>query len=330
MSEHLNEREFASYIHQSLTDRERTTLDRHLATCSHCQASLSDHQSLQKHIQRSLHAELGTVRSSSRMTFASIAPRLQRHKPAWGRPAQQLASGVLVLVALAIFAFVLAGMFENISRPPSSAGSAMTRSPSPFAAAVAYTASLAVIGDGQLGLLGYDLNPAQPAPGALVTITLYWQAMRELSSDYTMFVYLLDASNRVVAQHDAAPANGMRPTTGWQVGEPVTDAHVLSLPSDLPEGDYWLEVGLYDPTTLMRLGSATLGQAIAITTSILTKCTETYVITPGDTLFGIAQKHGISPQAIQDCNDNALNRLTPGDTIRMPAPLTATMRLITP
>jgi LysM repeat protein len=134
----------------------------------------------------------------------------------------------------------------------------------------------------------------------------------------------------MVASHDAAPANGMRPTTRWQIGEPVTDAHALLLPPNLPEGDYWLVAGLYDPNTLLRLGSVTLGQAIVITNSILTQCTGTYVITSDDTLPGIAQKHGTVPQAIQDCNDNALDRLTPGDTIRLPASLTATIRIITP
>jgi LysM repeat protein len=329
MDEHLSEREFVSYTHQTTTDVERTTMDRHLANCPRCQATLSDHVSLQKHIQHGLQADLA-IRPSSHMTFAAIAPRLQRHKLTWVRPAQQFASGVVVLATLIAFSIIMAALFESISRPSSNAGSVASPRPSPIVAAVTYTASLVVTSDGQIRLIGYDLSTTRPAPGTILTVTLYWQALRELTSDYTTFVQLFDTSDRTVAVSDGAPAGGTRPTTSWRVGEPVTDTHALILQPDLATGGYWLKVGLYDPTTLVQLGSVSLDQAVVITTSILTRCTGTYVISPGDTLVGIAQGYGTSPQTIMDCNGNSLDRLGPGDTIKVPTPLTATIPTIIP
>jgi hypothetical protein len=65
---------------------------------------------------------------------------------------------------------------------------------------------------------------------------------------------LLDAEDQIVAQVDGPPANGELPIPGWLPGEYLTDTHSLQLPFDLPDGDYRLGVGLYDPSTLVRPG----------------------------------------------------------------------------
>jgi hypothetical protein len=102
-------------------------------------------------------------------------------------------------------------------------------------------------------LLGYDLSPDAPHPGETLQLTLYWRAEREMLHSYKVFVHLLDAEGHIRAQHDAAPANWTRPTTGWLPGELVTDVHELSLDADAPPGEYVLEVGLYEEQTGVRL-----------------------------------------------------------------------------
>lgn len=105
----------------------------------------------------------------------------------------------------------------------------------------------------QVDLLGYDLEPSPPRAGQALTVTLYWRARAMPAGDYKVFVHLVDADGRMLAQHDAAPANWTRPTTGWAVGEVVIDEHTLTLPPEAPAGDYRLYVGLYDAVTLQRL-----------------------------------------------------------------------------
>lgn len=105
----------------------------------------------------------------------------------------------------------------------------------------------------QATLLGYDLSPVSPRAGETLQLTLYWRAEREMEQSYKVFAHLLDAEDRIRAQHDAVPADWMRPTTGWLPGEIVTDDHELILDADTPPGEYLLEVGLYEEKTGIRL-----------------------------------------------------------------------------
>jgi 4-amino-4-deoxy-L-arabinose transferase-like glycosyltransferase len=104
-----------------------------------------------------------------------------------------------------------------------------------------------------ISFLGDDLAPGQVSPGQKLTLTLYWSARSRPSTDYTVFVHLLDSKGRVVAQSDAPPENGGYPTTIWDAGDTVVDAHELSLDQGLPKGNYSLEIGLYQPGTGQRL-----------------------------------------------------------------------------
>jgi len=150
----------------------------------------------------------------------------------------------------------------------------------------------------QVALVGYDVKSQTPAlrvtpgqstplgnphpwevPGAwgmgqgasvsnvisqTVMLTLYWQAVGEMDTDYTVFVHLVDGNGTVWGQDDSAPMNGTYPTTLWQPGEFVTDAHQLTLPPDLPPGDYGLEVGMYQVETGLRLAVAGGGNKITL------------------------------------------------------------------
>ena len=105
----------------------------------------------------------------------------------------------------------------------------------------------------QVRLLGYDLDPSQPAPEDQLTLTLYWQALTEMEASYTVFTHLLGDDGGVVAQHDASPAGGSYPTTLWVAGEVVEDPHLLELPASLAAGTYTMEVGMYVLETGARL-----------------------------------------------------------------------------
>ena len=123
--------------------------------------------------------------------------------------------------------------------------------------------SSANLGD-QVNLIGYDLSGDKLAPGATLTVTLYWQARQEMVSDYKTFVHLLDATGHLIVGSDAVPANWTRPTTGWIAGEYVTDPHTLVLPANLAPGDYRLEVGLYDAESSVRLGEGVLLDQVVV------------------------------------------------------------------
>ena len=96
-------------------------------------------------------------------------------------------------------------------------------------------------------LVGYNLDGS--------TVTLFWQALGETPVGYSAFVHLSDQTGHIFAQSDGVPAGAARPTTSWLEGEFIVDPHSLTLPPDLPPGDYLLYTGLYDPKTGVRLAT---------------------------------------------------------------------------
>ena len=107
---------------------------------------------------------------------------------------------------------------------------------------------------GPVRLLGYDLAAQTVKAGEPLALTLYWQATGPLGdAPLTVFTHLLDASGRLIAQHDSPPAEGQRPTPGWTLGETVIDPHRLTFTDPGYTGDAVLEVGLYDPVSGARL-----------------------------------------------------------------------------
>ncbi len=82
--------------------------------------------------------------------------------------------------------------------------------------------------------------------GDIIPVTLFWHAEGQPAQRYKLFVHLLNAEGQLVAQYDAEPVGGFRPTDGWQAGERITDRCGLLVPSGLPAGRYTVRVGLYD------------------------------------------------------------------------------------
>lgn len=103
-----------------------------------------------------------------------------------------------------------------------------------------------VFGNNALALVGYDLSSTALKPGDSLRVVLYWQARAKLDKAYTVFVHLLDQNAQVVAQQDAQPLNGTRPTTTWVENEFIADAYELSIKPDAAPGNYQIEIGLYD------------------------------------------------------------------------------------
>lgn len=106
--------------------------------------------------------------------------------------------------------------------------------------------------EGGFALLGYDV-PTQGAPGGELPVVLYWEVAPAPAADFTVFLHLQDAGGNTVAQADGPPVGGDWPTSVWRLDGPVVDRHVLAIPGDLPDGEYRLSIGLYDPDSGARL-----------------------------------------------------------------------------
>ncbi|MFZ4826468.1 MAG: glycosyltransferase family 39 protein [Phototrophicaceae bacterium] len=58
-------------------------------------------------------------------------------------------------------------------------------------------------------------------------VELWWQTETPLTQDYSVSVFVLDGNGQLVQQHDSYPLENQAPTTTWQVGQVVYDAHPL-------------------------------------------------------------------------------------------------------
>ncbi len=105
--------------------------------------------------------------------------------------------------------------------------------------------------DQKIRLLGYELKRDVPQRG--VQLTLYWKSLALMDTSYAVFVHVLDGKENVILSADGVPGAGAFPTSGWIENEFVTDIHAFTLPPDLPEASYPVEIGLYEPATGKRL-----------------------------------------------------------------------------
>lgn len=115
-----------------------------------------------------------------------------------------------------------------------------------------------LVAEGNLGgaarLVGYDPPPPlQVATGATLPLTLTWECLKGFAADYTVFVHLAGADRRPLAQADGQPLGGAYPTSLWHAGERLADSHFVTVPPDLPPGEYELLVGMYLLSTGERL-----------------------------------------------------------------------------
>jgi len=110
----------------------------------------------------------------------------------------------------------------------------------------------------KFALVKYEYDKTTLAPGEELKVEIYWQLLRPVSENYSVFVQLLGREGErewPVAQVDTYPGLGYYPTCRWRVGEVVKDCYILRLPDDLPplEGDLRLIAGMYKFETMKRL-----------------------------------------------------------------------------
>ena len=118
-------------------------------------------------------------------------------------------------------------------------------------------------------LIGFELEPAEPRAGGQISLRLIWRALEPTSISYRVFVHVAGPDLRPQAQADAEPQQRQRPTSGWWPNEYIDDRYLISLPADLPAGQYQILVGMYDPITQRRLpadGADAAGDFVRVTT----------------------------------------------------------------
>jgi hypothetical protein len=102
-------------------------------------------------------------------------------------------------------------------------------------------------------LIGYDLPETTTQAGQSFPLKIYWRALSETSTSYTVFIHVVGPDGIIRGQWDSVPGAGALPTTGWVTGEVVSDQYVVPMAPNAPSWQYTILVGMYDPWTGQRL-----------------------------------------------------------------------------
>lgn len=98
---------------------------------------------------------------------------------------------------------------------------------------------------GEVRLLGWRLEDAALAPGAVTYLTLYWQALKAPEGDYWLLLRLEGNNGKTVWSKDGSPSAGRDSTDRWREGEVIAARHRIALAGDVPPGQYRLLAGLH-------------------------------------------------------------------------------------
>lgn len=89
-------------------------------------------------------------------------------------------------------------------------------------------------------------GPAEPHPGEVAALTLYWRALAALDHDYSVSIRVYGPDGGLLTIVDSQyPALGMHPTSRWAPGEIVADYYEVQIPRQLGPGELTWRVLLY-------------------------------------------------------------------------------------
>lgn len=154
-------------------------------------------------------------------------------------------SGLILLAGLAPSAWI-----APVYRP----------SAPPTAAELATAVPLAATFGNEFRLLGATALPPQGVPGETLTVTLYLEALKPGSRDWSLFVHLEDDLEFIVAQEDRYPLSGLASARWLQPGQRWQETIQLPIPpTAMTPATLTVAVGFYDLSTGERLPATGAG-----------------------------------------------------------------------
>lgn len=83
-----------------------------------------------------------------------------------------------------------------------------------------------------LMLVGVQLDTTTVKPGEPLFITTYWQALRPMTTNYSVFTHLIGRDYQNIGQFNSYPGLGLRPTSTLAAGQIVKDRYPVRVEAD--------------------------------------------------------------------------------------------------
>jgi len=107
--------------------------------------------------------------------------------------------------------------------------------------------------DDKIQLVGWKLDPAQPSPGAPLTMHMYWKALVDNPGTWKVFVHIDAAGQRIHGDHE--PVEGLFPSRNWRKDDLVDDAHRVTVKRTISGGKFTFYAGLFRGSKRMEIKS---------------------------------------------------------------------------
>lgn len=122
-----------------------------------------------------------------------------------------------------------------------------------------------------IALRGFDVSPRALRPSQSFEVTLYWQALRPIDTNYWLLIQALDPSGRPLAHSTTLPYLGRYATVLWQPGDMFADRYGLTIVPDALPGAAELVVlldskGASPDDTEWTLDGQPVGDRLRLTT----------------------------------------------------------------
>lgn len=99
---------------------------------------------------------------------------------------------------------------------------------------------------GEIAFVGYDVIPAVPRAGSPVEITFYFQALKDVTRDWEIFVHADDIGGREERiSGDHFPGGGRFHTDQWRQGDYIADRFEITPPDYQAKSRIDLWMGFY-------------------------------------------------------------------------------------
>lgn len=117
MNTHLTDEQLVGYVHSTLTDADRETMNAHLSACAECRARRDELESLQNRIRHELVAEIGAAGRVSAVRFSAIAPKIaeQSRRDRLQAPTLRYLPNANVFAALAGLVIAIIGLVVRMN-----------------------------------------------------------------------------------------------------------------------------------------------------------------------------------------------------------------------
>jgi hypothetical protein len=99
----------------------------------------------------------------------------------------------------------------------------------------------------EMKLIGVEIGADEVRPGERVPVTVYWQALKSMTTDYSIFVHLIGRGYQNVGQFNTYPGLGLRPTSTLQPDQILVDTYpvLVNGGSEAPSR-LLVNIGLFD------------------------------------------------------------------------------------